>query len=62
MQILLINNVGSGYADHTEVAEGTTVSKLFDEKIGGKPSDFLIRVNRQPVAADVRSTLSTGSV
>ena len=41
------------WADPTiEVAAGTTVRALFDEKIGGKPADFLIRVNRQPASAD----------
>jgi sulfur carrier protein ThiS len=52
MQILLLNNIGSGFADHIEVDEGTTVSQLFDKRIGGKPSDYLIRVNRQPCAPD----------
>jgi sulfur carrier protein ThiS len=52
MQILLINNNGGGFADYIEVPEGTTVSKLFDEQIRGKPADYLIRVNRQPVAPD----------
>jgi len=52
MKILFINNNGSGFADHIEVADGTTVRALFEQKIGGKPADFLIRVNRQPTAAD----------
>jgi hypothetical protein len=52
MKILFINNNGSGFADHIEVAAGTTVRALFEQKIGGKPADFLIRVNRQPTAAD----------
>ncbi len=52
MQILLINNDGGGFADYIEVAEGTTVNKLFDERIGDKPSNYLIRVNRQPCAPD----------
>jgi sulfur carrier protein ThiS len=48
--ILLINNDGAGFADHIEIAEGTTVERLFAERIPhGKPSDYLIRVNRQPV-------------
>ena len=52
MVILLINNDGAGFADHVEIAEGTTVERLFAERIHhGKPSDYLIRVNRQPVAA-----------
>ena len=53
MQILFINNLGGGFADYTDIPEGTTVAKLFEQRIGqGKPSDFLIRVNRQPVAAN----------
>ncbi|CAN5200223.1 hypothetical protein BH11PLA2_BH11PLA2_51000 [soil metagenome] len=53
MKIMFINNDGSGFADHLEIAEGITVSDLFAEKLPGrKASDFLIRVNRQPAAAD----------
>ena len=53
MRILLINNNGGGFADHIEITEGTTVQQLFEQKIGsGSPADYLIRVNRQPCAAD----------
>jgi hypothetical protein len=53
MQILLITNDGGGFADHVDVAEGTTVARFFDEKVPGrKADDYLIRVNRQPAAAD----------
>ena len=52
MQILLINNDGGGYADHIEIDEGTTVSKLFEQRITGKASNYLIRANRQPCAPD----------
>lgn len=53
MRILLINNDGGGFADYIEVAEGTTVTDLFQQRIGdASPSSYLIRVNRQPVAAD----------
>ena len=53
MVITFINNDGAGFADHLEIAEGTTVDKLFAERIPhGKPSDYLIRVNRQPAPAD----------
>ena len=52
MKILFINNHGGGFADTIEVPAGTTVRSLFDDKIGGKPADFLIRVNRQPASAD----------
>ena len=53
MRILFINNNGGGFADHIEVEEGTTVQKLFAEKIPKeKPQDYLIRVNRQPASAE----------
>ena len=53
MQILWINNDGGGFADYVQVAEGTTVEKFFDEKLPGtRAEDYLIRVNRQPVAKD----------
>ena len=52
MRILFINNVGSGFANHIEVAEGTTAEKLFLEQIpSGSPRDYLIRINRLPVSA-----------
>jgi len=52
VRILYINNDGGGFADHIEVAEGTTIDKLFEDRVGGKPGDYLIRVNRQPVTHD----------
>lgn len=53
MRILFINNDGAGFADHVEVPDGTTVAGLFADKLPGrKPGDVLIRVNRQPAAAD----------
>ena len=53
MQILYINNDGGGFADHVQVAPGTTVEQFFDERLPDrKPGDFLIRVNRQPAARD----------
>ena len=52
MVIFFINNNGAGFADHVEIAAGTTVESLFAQRIPhGKPSDYLIRVNRQPVPA-----------
>jgi len=52
MRILFINNHGGGFASHLEVTEGTTVQQLFEKQIpGGKASDFLIRVNRQPTSS-----------
>jgi hypothetical protein len=53
MQIMLINNDGGGFADHVEAAEGISVRDFFAEKMPGRKSqDYLIRVNRLPVAAD----------
>ena len=50
---LYLNNDGSGFADYVEVPEGTTVEKFFAERVPhGKPQDYLIRVNRQSVAAN----------
>jgi hypothetical protein len=53
MRILYINNDGGGFADHIEVAEGTSVAQLFAQRLPGRrPEDYLIRVNRQPAGAD----------
>ena len=53
MQILLINNDGAGFADHVEVADGTTVETLFHRHVKHPRSeDYLIRVNRLPAARD----------
>jgi sulfur carrier protein ThiS len=53
MKVLLLNNDGGGFADHVEIDEATTVNQFFETRMkGAKPSDFLIRVNRQPVAPD----------
>ena len=52
MQILFINNDGSGFADQIEITEGTTVEALFQQRVShGRPQDYLIRVNRQPTTA-----------
>ena len=53
MQVLLINNDGGGFADRIEISEGTTVLDLFRKHIKHRgPEDYLIRVDRQPVARD----------
>ena len=53
MRILFINNDGGGFADHIDVADGSTVETLFRERIPhGKPQDYLIRVNRQPASSN----------
>lgn len=50
MKLFFINNDGGGFADTIEVPEGCTISQLFRERMPhGKPADYLIRVNRQPV-------------
>ena len=52
MVILFINNDGAGFADHVEIADGTTVeSSLPSGFPTASRSDYLIRVNRQPVPA-----------
>ena len=52
MRILYVNNDGAGFADFIDVEQSKTVAELFTEKVKGNASDYLIRVNRQPVAAD----------
>ena len=53
MHVLFINNDGGGFAGQVEIKPGTTVAKLFRERIpSGRPEDYLIRVNRQPCSAD----------
>ena len=53
MKILVINNDGGGFADYIEVPAETTVRSLFQQQIqSGKPENYLIRVNRQPVPSD----------
>jgi hypothetical protein len=53
VKILYLNNDGGGFADYVEIAEGTAVKKFFEEHVPhGSPDDYLIRVNRQPAAAD----------
>ena len=53
MRLMYINNDVAGFADYIEVAEATTVQALFAERVPhSNPHDFLIRVNRQPAAAD----------
>ena len=53
MRILYINNDGAGFADYVNVNDGMTVEKFFNQQMPGrKPTDYLIRVNRQPVPSD----------
>ncbi|MDZ4685547.1 MAG: hypothetical protein SH850_10830, partial [Planctomycetaceae bacterium] len=54
MHILFINNDGGGFADQIEIPDGTTVTDLFRQRLPhGRPSDYLIRVNRQPLPEQV---------
>jgi sulfur carrier protein ThiS len=53
MQILFINNDGSGFADQIEISAGLSVAALFQQRLPhGRPQDYLIRVNRQPTTAN----------
>jgi len=53
MRILFINNDGAGFADQIEVADGTSIEQLFSQRVPhGRPSDYLIRVNRQPTTSN----------
>ncbi len=53
MRILWINNDGGGFADYITVNEGTTMDQFFKNQLSGRESsDYLIRVNRQPVPRD----------
>lgn len=53
MRVMFINNDGGGFADHIEVRDGISMSELFAERVPhGRPTDYLIRVNRQPVTSD----------
>ena len=57
MSTYYINNTGSGFADHIDVAEGSTLGDLFPARMPGSvPSDYLIRINRLPAGAEERLT------
>ena len=53
MQILYINNDGGGFADYIDIADNTTVGQFFSSKMpNDASSNYLIRVNRQPIPND----------
>ncbi|MBI9018760.1 MAG: molybdopterin converting factor [Phycisphaerae bacterium] len=53
MKIMYINNDGAGFADYIDISPNTTIEALFQQKMPhDQTSDFLIRVNRQPVPRD----------
>ena len=53
MRILLINNDGGGFADHVEIAEGTTVLQLFQKHLADA-STRRLSDSRQPPAGRTR--------
>lgn len=53
MKVLLLNNHGGGFADYVEVTAGMTIQQLLGRDLPcARAEDLLVRVNRQPVAAD----------
>ncbi len=53
MRILYVNNQGGGFADYVQIEKGKTVEQFFKDKMPSEVStDYLIRVNRQPVPRD----------
>lgn len=52
MKVLVINNSGGGFADYLDIDHGTSVRELFERQVPeARPSDYLIRVNRQHAAS-----------
>ena len=53
MRVFFINNDGGGFAADIALDAGTTVERLFEQRLPGRePEDYLIRVNRLPATAD----------
>ena len=53
MKILFVNNDGGGFADYIDIAHGTTIQELFEQRMRqAKPENYLIRVNSRPAARD----------
>jgi len=53
MRILYINNDGSGFADYVEAEANTSIGEFVAQRMPGRTAaDYMIRVNRQPVARD----------
>ena len=53
MRILYINNDGSGFADYVEAEANTSIGEFVAQRMPGRAAaDYMIRVNRQPVARD----------
>ncbi|MBI9018781.1 MAG: molybdopterin converting factor [Phycisphaerae bacterium] len=53
MKIMFINNSGAGFADYLVIGNDTSIEALFQQKLPHEETtDYLIRVNRQPVPKD----------
>ena len=54
ISIRFLNNDGGGFAKMLNVNEVTTVKQVFENEMGYAvdPTNYIITVNRQPVAAD----------
>ena len=54
LNVRFLNNDGGGFAKVLSLDEGTTVQQVFEREMGesSKPENYIITVNRQPVAAD----------
>lgn len=53
MRVFYINNHGGGFADTIEIEDGLSVDRFFAVHMSGhQADDYLIRVNRLPVAAE----------
>ncbi len=47
---MYINNNGAGFANYIDIENNTTIEAFFEQKMQYEnTSDYLIRVNRQPV-------------
>lgn len=51
MQVLFINNGGSGFADKVQCPDGETVGEFFNRTMRGEAaSNYMIRLNRSECA------------
>jgi sulfur carrier protein ThiS len=63
MMITVLNNNGGGFAEKMNVRDGMTLEDLFashSSLVGMVPSNFTIRVNKQPATAG--QVLTEGSL
>ena len=53
MKVLYVNNDGGGYADYVEIESNVSIGEFVAQRMPGRAvSDYMIRVNRQPVVRD----------